>query len=304
MSSDNFETCCVFVRKFEGGNSDVAGDRGGRTGRGGITYKTYNAYRDRKGLPRQDVFKISDAEINEIYRMEYWNPVRGGQVPAGEDLVLFDYAINSGPARANRADRAARAAGNAGTAAFIHKICAGRVTFMRALGSWRQFGKGWGRRVAACEATALRMAGALTPEVAAGAKKQHDAKRRRAPQIGTAGTGAVAGAEQFGFDSWAIAAIIAAIAIGVFIAMFNASRQRARSDALSAAVKDMQAAQTAAEAAKQSALAEAAAKAQAIAAEQTALDAAKAKIGGAAETAQNHVTPPAAPEAKPPRSTE
>ena len=42
------------------------------------------------------------AERDEIYRNEYWNAVNGDRLRAGEDLCVFDFAVNSGPARAAR----------------------------------------------------------------------------------------------------------------------------------------------------------------------------------------------------------
>jgi Glycosyl hydrolase 108 len=101
MANYNYQACVAFVRKQEGGNTDTRGDRGGRTGRGGITHTTYDSYRDKKGLPRQDVFLINDAEIAEIYWNGYWQPIRGDELPAGVDLSIFDFAINSGTAKAN-----------------------------------------------------------------------------------------------------------------------------------------------------------------------------------------------------------
>src|ERR1019366_2697867 len=103
MSIANYAACVAFVRKQEGGNCDTPGDRGGRTGRGGITHTTYDAYRSKKGLAAQDVWLISDSEIAEIYAANYWDPIHGDRLPAGQDLALFDYAINSGPAKANEA---------------------------------------------------------------------------------------------------------------------------------------------------------------------------------------------------------
>ena len=84
---------------FEGGLSDVAGDRGGRT-HYGITFKTYDAYRDRKGLPRRPVDCIDDAEVEEIYLTDYWQPCRCDDLPERLALAVFDMAVNSGPMNA------------------------------------------------------------------------------------------------------------------------------------------------------------------------------------------------------------
>src|ERR1019366_3412777 len=180
MVQSNYLACVAFVRKQEGGNCDTPGDRGGRTGRGGITHTTYDAYRSRKGLKAQDVWMISDAEISDIYATEYWNPVHGDLLSTGEDLALFDYAINSGPGKANQAKILA---GEGDTATMIHKICASRLSFMESLGSWGQFSGVWGRRVSQCEALALQMAGALTPAVVDKAVQTVNTHEKKVAQV-------------------------------------------------------------------------------------------------------------------------
>ena len=63
----------------------------------GIIQRTYDAYRERKHLLRQSVRAITDAEIEEIYRTEYWNKVRGDELPLRTAIAVFDMAVNSGP---------------------------------------------------------------------------------------------------------------------------------------------------------------------------------------------------------------
>ena len=155
MTAENFQACLAFTLKYEGGRSNDPRDPGGRTMEG-VTQATYNAHRDKKALGRKDVFTIEAAERDEIYRNEYWDLVNGDVLRAGEDLCVFDFAVNSGVARA------------AGVLAVWRKspvndaiggICTHRLSFMHALRTWSAFGAGWGRRVAACEASALQMAG-------------------------------------------------------------------------------------------------------------------------------------------------
>lgn len=277
---DNYGACVAFVRQQEGGNTDTPGDRGGRTGRGGITHTVYDAYRTAKGLPVQDVWLISNAEIAEIYAKEYWAPIHGDELAGGVDLCIFDYAINSGPRKANWERLQAVAQGATDSVSLIHKICADRLSFMRALGSWKQFGADWGRRVAECEALALKMAGELTPQMIAAAAGNKAAAAKATNIHIVAGGAALAGAHQYLPHSLLVLAGIAAV-FGLFAAMnaFAAKRQGQRADALAAAVKAMQDARSAAAKAVTDASAQAEAKAKAIEADQAALDAAKAEIG-------------------------
>jgi lysozyme family protein len=176
MTASNYAACEHFTLGQEGGNSNVRGDRGGRTGRGGITHATYDAYRERKGLPLQDVFKISSAEIADIYRTEYWMPVDGDNLPIGVDLCVFDIAINSGPARARHIWQ--QATKTKSRANQIHEICADRLAFLQGLQSWHQFGRGWSRRVSECEAAAMHMVAAIDP-----ATKEHIDKSKAAKAV-------------------------------------------------------------------------------------------------------------------------
>ncbi|MGA7657604.1 MAG: glycosyl hydrolase 108 family protein, partial [Methylocella sp.] len=264
-------------------------DSGGRTGRGGITHTTYDAYRSSKGLPLQDVFKISDAEITEIYATNYWAPIYGDRLPAGQDLALFDYAINSGPAKANEARMLA---GDGDVPTLIHKICASRLSFMHSLGSWGQFGAVWGRRVAQCEALALHMAGSLTPATVDAAAQAKDAQKKNAARVVTGGVVAAGAASHFANAChWALIAILGIAGVGAAIAIFNAWRQGQRTDALTSAVQQMQTAQATAAAASAAVAKQVSDKEAAIAAEQASLNAAKAAINRALSGSPLPVSP-------------
>lgn len=98
---DRFGECLPFVLEREGGFVDHPNDRGGATNKG-ITQRTFDEWCERKGVPAQSVKFISDNEVRAIYEEQYWNPVRAAVVPAPLDLVLFDSAVQHGPARAVR----------------------------------------------------------------------------------------------------------------------------------------------------------------------------------------------------------
>jgi lysozyme family protein len=48
--------------------STIPADPGGATNKG-VTFRVYDAYRARRGLPRQDVRHITSAEVADIYRI-------------------------------------------------------------------------------------------------------------------------------------------------------------------------------------------------------------------------------------------
>lgn len=182
-AAERFARCLEFVLAQEGGYADHPGDPGGATNMG-ITRKTLARWREVApwwALPKDAVRALDRDEAARIYEAEYWRAVRGDELPAGLDLALFDYAVNSGPARAAKALQAilevaadgvigpltlgalrARIAAE-GVAAIIVALCGGRLDFLQRLASFAMFGRGWTRRVAAIRAAALAMAGKDNP---------------------------------------------------------------------------------------------------------------------------------------------
>lgn len=181
--NENFQACLDHVLGSEGGWSDHKSDPGGATMRG-ITLATYRSWKGRAAT-KADLRAIKPAEVAAIYRLRYWDAVRGDDLPPGLDLVAFDAAVNSGPDRGVRwlqagvgavedgkiGPRTLLAAAEADPAASINRACDARLAFLRRLGTWGTFGRGWTARVASVRSTALRMAAAAvmkpdTPVVA------------------------------------------------------------------------------------------------------------------------------------------
>jgi lysozyme family protein len=181
MTETRFEACLSEVLRHEGGYVDNPADPGGATNLG-ITRKTLARWRKVSPwwkLSKDAVKALSRDEAARIYRASYWNRSKAGSLPAGVDLVLFDFAVNSGPDRAIRTLQAevgtmadgqigpltldairARVA-KAGAAALIDEYCARRTNFLARLAGFATFGKGWSTRVAAVRKAALAAAGSL-----------------------------------------------------------------------------------------------------------------------------------------------
>jgi lysozyme family protein len=119
-----------------------------------VTIGTLRAWRGR-AVSKAEVRALTVADVTPIYRSNYWNAVGGDALPAGVDLAVFDPAVNSGPARAKRWYAAGRRADAVET---VRAICDVRMGFLRALGTWSTFGKGWSRRVADIRARGEAMA--------------------------------------------------------------------------------------------------------------------------------------------------
>ena len=171
MAEDNFDRALALTLRFEGGFVDHPADPGGATSMG-ITARTLADWRGRPVTAR-DVRALSASEAAAIYRRNYWEMVGANRLPAGVDAAVFDFAVNSGVDRASRALQrvlgvpvdgivgrdTTSAAARADPAHIIADLSALRRGFLRRLGIFPVFGRGWLRRVAAVEAAALDMAG-------------------------------------------------------------------------------------------------------------------------------------------------
>lgn len=168
---DNFPAALALVLQSEGGFVNDPHDPGGATNKG-VTQRVYDAYRRYMNLPVGSVKFITTAEVSSIYRRQYWDAIRGDDLPAGVDYATFDEAVNSGPLRAIgdlqralgvKADGqiglvTLTALRNSNAKATITIMASLRLGFLRKLSNWRYFGNGWSNRVAAVKAAALAMA--------------------------------------------------------------------------------------------------------------------------------------------------
>lgn len=188
----NFARALKLVLKYEGGYVNHPKDPGGATNKG-ITIATFRRFVNPKGTV-DDLKRITDAQVATVYRKQYWNAVKGDDLPDGVDFAVFDFAVNSGPARAAKYLQkvlkvaqdgqigpatigAAKAASASGA---VKQLCDDRMTFLRGLKTWGTFGKGWSSRVAGVRAAALDMAGQAAPPAAA--KPFPSAEEARAAQ--------------------------------------------------------------------------------------------------------------------------
>lgn len=172
----NYSRALSAVLKHEGGYVDHPKDPGGATNLG-ITIGTLSNWLGRKAT-KAEVKALTVDQAGRIYRSRYWNKVNGDALPAGLDLAVFDFAVNSGPARAAKmlqtivgvtADgqigpKTLAAIERIGAASVIGDLCSQRLAFLQQLSTWPTFGKGWGRRVADVRAEALAMAQAKPAE--------------------------------------------------------------------------------------------------------------------------------------------
>ncbi len=180
MAAETFDRALALVLDLEGGFVDHPRDPGGATNLG-ITPATLANARGRP-VSAVDVKALTRAEAGTIYRRLYWNAVKADELPPGLDLAVFDFAVNSGPARAARALQAVLGATRDGRVgpktiaaaypadlpAAIRALTRERLRFLRALSTWPVFGRGWTSRTTRVEAAALAAASAAPLRAASG----------------------------------------------------------------------------------------------------------------------------------------
>lgn len=179
MAASSFDAALARVLRHEGGYSDHPADPGGPTNKG-IIQRVYDADRKRRGLPPRSVRGLEDAEMRDIYRRQYWDAVRGDDLPVGLDYAVFDAAVNSGPAQAAKWLQRAlgvavdgqvgavtlAAAAAADPAAVVADLCDRRLAMLKGLRTWPVFGRGWAARVADVRRDAMDLARGAAPAVA------------------------------------------------------------------------------------------------------------------------------------------
>jgi lysozyme family protein len=165
----SFARALDLVLKEEGGFVDNPNDPGGATNKG-ITIGTFRQW-VKPGGTVADLKAITPQQVATVYRHQYWDAIKGDDLPAGVDYAVFDFAVNSGVGRAARyLQRIAGvpddgAIGNMTLAAVrgkpaafvIGQLCDSRLAFLRGLATWSTFGKGWGARVERVRAAAFGM---------------------------------------------------------------------------------------------------------------------------------------------------
>jgi hypothetical protein len=93
---NNFKNIINNLVELEGGKSNLSYDKGGKTNLG-ITQYTYNNWNKKHNKPLKDVYKITRQEADQIYKEEYWNIIKGDQLPPNVAHIMLSQALLDGP---------------------------------------------------------------------------------------------------------------------------------------------------------------------------------------------------------------
>jgi len=162
----SFETVVHMVLEHKGGYVNHPSDPGGET-KYGISKRAY---------PDVDIAELTEDDAADIYKRDYWDRIKGDDLPVGVACVVMDYAVNSGISRASKALQSvcgiANGDGVIGPASLnavwttvkntseedvINAVTTQRQEFIRALKIYETFGKGWERRIDETRAKAMEL---------------------------------------------------------------------------------------------------------------------------------------------------
>ncbi|EJZ17421.1 hypothetical protein NE852_12775 [Rhizobium sp. Pop5] len=264
MAKGNLSACLPITLNYEGGFTSDMRDpgnwTGGAVGKGTLKGTKYGIAA--ASYPNLDIARLTLADVTPIYQRNYWRPLGAEALPAGLDLVTFDFGINSGTARAAKTLQAvvgATADGVVGGETLkkaaasdvkqaIQALCAKRLGFLQGLKTWTTFRGGWSRRVADVEARGVAMwlaasahadpKGALLEEAgkaeAAARKQRRSAGGTTALATGGVGSNVVLG----GQVNWLlIAGVFAVVLVAAGMLAVKARQSRDRATAYQALAK-------------------------------------------------------------------
>lgn len=173
---ETFQLIVEDLLRSEGGfaNRSRKADPGGPTNLG-ITQATLSAWRKRP-VSVQEVKQLRQEEALQIYKAQYWDRVRGDDLPRGLDYAVFDFAVNSGLARAVKtlqeilkvkADGiigliTLRAIKGRAVSELINLLSRARLAFMKTLRNWGCNKNGWAARVRRVQGRSLELTGLFT----------------------------------------------------------------------------------------------------------------------------------------------
>jgi lysozyme family protein len=166
---ENWGAALAAVLHHEGGFVNHPLDPGGITNLG-CTKATWEKWCGRP-VTEAEMRALSPADVSPLYKEKYWDKVKGDELPAGVDYVVFDTAINSGPGRAAKllqetigttpdgaiGPLTLRAVAAVPVADAINSFQDRRLVYLQTLPTWSTFGRGWARRVEEGRALALQM---------------------------------------------------------------------------------------------------------------------------------------------------
>jgi len=165
----NWIKCLETILHHEGGYVNHPKDPGGETNLG-VTKRVYEDFGGTK-----DMKDLTVEDVEPIYRKNYWDRVKGDDLPSGLDLCVFDFGVNAGTGRAakylqtmigtvadggigpNTLKALATYVESEGIEGAIRNYQEARQEYYESLSTFETFGRGWTRRVDETTKMAIEM---------------------------------------------------------------------------------------------------------------------------------------------------
>ena len=181
-SASIYGVALAHVLAMEGGYSDDPYDPGGPTNKG-ITLRVYAEWQHVSvdavsfGALKDDLRRIPDSVVSDIYRARYWQPASCAKLPPALALMHFDAGVNHGVGTANRILQQAlgvavdgdigpetlSAVASGDLSQLLERYAELRRARYRALAHFWRFGRGWLARVDTTLKAATAMQQKLSP---------------------------------------------------------------------------------------------------------------------------------------------
>lgn len=166
----NFDAALKAILHHEGGYVNHPADPGGMTNLG-VTKRVWEEWVGHE-VDEKTMRNLTPEIVGPMYKVKYWDKIKGDELPTGVDYVVFDAAVNSGPGRAAKwlqacvgvdpdggiGPKTLAAVAAVDASQLVEDYAKRRLSFLMDLQTWDTFGKGWGRRVAEVQKTGLDMA--------------------------------------------------------------------------------------------------------------------------------------------------
>jgi lysozyme family protein len=165
----NWKQAFALMLKSEGGYVNNPLDPGGRTNLG-VTQAVWENWVGRK-VDEPEMRGLTADKVEPLYKKNYWDAVRGDELPVGLDYLVFDFGVNAGAGRSIKTLQTAVGVTPDGgfgpmtmaavkaidPVELIEKFSQAKEDFYRSLSQFPTFGKGWLNRVADVKVKASSM---------------------------------------------------------------------------------------------------------------------------------------------------
>jgi|TARA_R110002074_G_scaffold335015_2_gene505435 lysozyme family protein len=169
LAHRNYDKCLETILHHEGGYVNHPKDPGGETNLG-VTKRVYEEWGGQKKMR-----DLTVSDVAPIYKKNYWDRLKGDDLPNGLDLCVFDFGVNAGTGRSakylqkmvgttvdggigpNTLKYVDRYVAKVGLDSAIKEFQDRRQGYYERLKTFETFGRGWTRRVDETTKLALKL---------------------------------------------------------------------------------------------------------------------------------------------------